>query len=253
MEEGALAGSPPEEEKAAKIGCWGSSSRGGEKMAALEKPLRDLLPSKQGRSFSRWWGSDRGQDAATADAAAAVEELADRLAQLETAEAEERLNPSPSKPAKHERKRSWSFPGRRVAPAPPLDPEPESEDGSPALSFEHPYKPNAPIFASDLARIDSCTTTSTGEVYEDGSTRGGGAQSSAETSAAAPAAVAVAVAAASPPRATGYRRLWDNITSMRKGDGPPQVLPTGQAEVTVDGLVKAIQVPISFQVCNFLV
>jgi hypothetical protein len=110
----------------------------------------------------------------------------------------------PSAAAGHRRR--WSFGRQQVAPQPVAD-LPAGDDGSPVS-----------VAADDLLATASEISF-------------GSAAPAAEEQGCAP-----------PPRGQGYRRLWHTITSVRKGDPLPGGGGASSSDVTVESLVKAVQV-----------
>ena len=118
----------------------------------------------------------------------------------------------------HERKLSWPFSGaRKVAPQ-PATPKESSEDDlspgpSPNESANSPFTPDVSVSVSTIS--DSSELPS-----------------STETAAALEK---------DPARPQGYRRLWQSITSARKGDKVATADISGQpTEYTVESLVRSV-------------
>eukprot|EP00887_Chlorella_sp_A99_P006645 scaffold3.g6645.t1 len=134
--------------------------------------------------------------------------------------------PAPAPPASLHRRR-WSF-GRKVAPAEPAAPPADA-----ATSILDTTQ-------SDLPRIST-----DGAASPTGSSAGGGGgvllRPSPPPGGGADAPAVGEQAAAAAAKAQGYRRLWQSITSVRKGDAAAAQLPSQLPDVTVEGLVRAVQ------------
>jgi hypothetical protein len=222
------------------LGCFGGSR-------ALERPQ---LPRR--RSSFGWFGRAPPTDAegpAAADAAPDSEAaVAEALAALQLGEqpADAAGKPGPSKPAPlSAHRRRWSF-GRQVAPQPAPDAD---SDGSPvaneAAAAAAAVQDDLLVAASESS-ISSITRSSPERAQQAASARPARQQQGAappatpeqrQQSGGAPAA-----GATTPQKGQGYRRLWHSITSVRKGDPYPAGGGSSGAEVTVESLVKAVQV-----------
>lgn len=229
-------GGPPS--TAVALGCFGGSR-------ALERPRE--LPRR--RSSFGWFGrGGTDGEAAAADSAAPDSEatVAEALAALQLGEQPaEPAKAGPSKPPPlSAHRRRWSF-GRQVAPQPAADAD---SDGSPVA--------NEAAAASAAVQDDLLVATSESSFSSITRSSPERAQAAArparQQQGAAPPATpdqqrqqaggAPAAGATTPQKGQGYRRLWHSITSVRKGDPYPAGGSPGSAEVTVESLVKAVQV-----------
>ncbi len=222
------------------LGCFGGSR-------ALERPRE--LPRR--RSSFGWFG--RG--ATDAESAVAAEPApdseaaaAEALAALQLGEQPaEAAKAGPSKPAPlSAHRRRWSF-GRQVAPQPAPDAD---SDASPVANDAAAA---AAAVQDDLlvAASESSFSSIARSSPERAQQAAAPAKPARHQQGAAPPATpdaqqqrqqGGAAGAATPQKGQGYRRLWNSITSVRKGDPYPAGGAAGGAEVTVESLVKAVQV-----------
>ena len=206
--------------KVVASGCFGGVGGGSKALTApTDKPAH-----QRRRSFG-WFGSRAHEEPQpSAGEQADGDKLAESMFDLDLDEEQPRSpRKADSKPAATTlHRRRWSF-GRQVLPQP-----------APAPA------------AQEAAAADDLLVTSS-----DISVSSQGSPQHAAVAAAAAAAAALeqrqapdaAAAAPSPQRSQGsYRRLWHSITSVRKGDALPAQGSGTSTEVSVESLVKAVQV-----------
>lgn len=157
------------------------------------------------------------------------------------------------RPSKSVHRRVWSFGRAKVAPAAPATLERDSghpvPSPPPSVLLDTSQSDGFSLALDELLRRPSVD----GSVRSEGKGPEGRPSPTSVASAAAasisgsapsprispaPGTAAKAVAPAAAPG--GYRRLWQSITSVRRGETPPD-LPPGPPEVTVEGLVRAVQ------------
>lgn len=226
------------------LGCFGGSR-------ALERPRE--LPRRRSsfgwpfvRNTSEASATDESAAAAAGGAADSEATVAEALAALQLGEQPgEAAKPGPSKPPPlSAHRRRWSF-GRQVAPQPALDAD---SDGSPVAN-----EASAAAAAVQDELLVAASESSFASIARSSPERAQAARPARQQQGAAPPATpdqqrqqgGSAAGAATPSKAQGYRRLWHSITSVRKGDPYPATGGSSGAEVTVESLVKAVQVRVA--------
>ena len=168
-------------------------------------------------SLTRWWGEKGGNavDPEYTDPDVDLEQAVANIFEM-TLEMDEEPAKSkydmPEKPS-HERKLSWPF--RKIAPKPEPPPSVLSSADS-STHFSYDSSPQSRIFSPEVVRGDRPPAAHT----------------------PSPDAAAAAKDAARPQ---GYRRLWQSITSVGKGDKvTARELTTQPQEYTVESLVRGV-------------
>ena len=211
------------EEEPDASGVWSGCFGGPPRASAAGDVKHIRTNSKTSLSLSRWWNNSNTVDGLDAEQALASDQdgmlaqLADDLLGLSDDPAKAAAA-APQAASVHERKLSWPFgTSRRVAPHSGEAPAPEGDDDN---SIELPSFP-----ASEVAESPS-------------SAAGEGFSPRLPSPEKAPQADAADAEAARPQ---GYRRLWQSITSVRKGDrvaAPPAA--AASQEYTVESLSRGV-------------
>lgn len=190
--------------------------------------------SKTSLSLSRWWNTSTPQtdntEALDGDAALFAEQdsmlaqLANDLLGLEGPAP--KATAPPAAPA-HERKLSWPFSSRKVLPESKPDVGRAADDASVDLhSLDSGEMGGSPSSTAGEAHAHAHAHAQHADAVEGEEQAEGAAPESAE---------------ASPARPQGYRRLWQSITSMRKGDriaSPNAAVQT--QEYTIESLSRSV-------------
>ena len=252
----------PTDDGSALFGCFGASRE--------SKPSRDGGHVRSSSSsFSRWWNTGAGtstddtsmhpsEGEGTTDLLARISD--DLLAIDLDAQSQPSVAPTEPKPT-HERKRSWPFSvGRKVVPQPgdPSVATPTTLDALPATTATtttpsdegstSPVTSTDPRTSSHSFSIEDSASLSLPSFSERSETETPTSIAAAAAAAVAAGTLADASAAAtaaatneSGDRPQGYRRLWQSITSVRKGDKvTAKELPPPPQEFTVESLVRAV-------------
>ena len=234
-------------------GCWGRA------------PKPPTAPDREGSQHGRrkslsglWWGRGAADAPAPAEGGEPADDrnLADALAGLQLDEQQQQAAAKapagkaapPAAGPSHRRR--WSF-GRQVAPLPEPSLAEAEAAGSPAeddllatssgdLSFSsrrgspsHARRQDAKQQQQQQQPAPPPGLTPRPSPGWAAGDEGGSPSSSAGTEPEVP----------TPPRGQGgYRRLWHSISSVRKGDPLPAAAAAPCGDVTVDSLVRAVQV-----------
>ncbi|KAL4551621.1 hypothetical protein Ndes2526B_g05894 [Nannochloris sp. 'desiccata'] len=230
-------------------GCFSGALQSNPRPSDVNKNLRSASKTS---SITRWWNSNSIQDASEEQEQLSEEEFASTTEQVLAHISSELLGldletqDSGSKVAKkviasekpnHERKLSWPFGGnRKVVPDLSAASGVPSEEGSvsplaSSVPSSTPLTPDASYHSQSIYGTTdaSFALSEIGQFHHVHATAAAaeeGESSSTATNNKAP---------------QGYRRLWQSITSVRKGDKvTPTELNTQPQEYTVDSLVRGI-------------
>jgi pentatricopeptide repeat protein len=200
-------------------------------------------------SLSRWWNSNAisadagdqelGEGDFFSDQGQVLANISDDLLKLD-------IKKDNTKPT-HERKLSWPFAGnRKVVPQFSTSGVPSEEDSVSPLACSAPSSgpitPDASYhanFSHNTSNSSSFALSEAAHVYVHAGSLGAadGPQQQAHFSAEA----SPTSAGTNNKTPQGYRRLWQSITSVRKGDKvAPTELSTQPQEYTVDSLVRGV-------------
>ncbi len=229
-----------------------------EREEGKKKGLREPAPTKTGLLSFGWWGSDKGQAAGEGapdgeegrSGSTATDKPGGKVTEQSVSAGLGSDAASPEQPSPvHVRKRSWSFvPGpfivgsRKVAPEPPPSTTTHKQSAAAAAKGDD---------AHGLFRISAASVVTDGDEAHSHADVALEGDSGRRDGRPWPHAIPREAAQKQPPRAKqpqGYRRLWQSISSVRKGDGVPGTLPHGP-DVTVEGLFRAVQVRWGYVIC----